>query len=100
MEGEATQPTILTSSTSKHKVKRGRRKSKLKSNKINETMNIVGNNAAGLLNKLKSLEMNLKTFQPAVYFVQETKCRRKNKVSHPDYIIVLEHIRKNCGGGG
>ena len=67
--------------------------------KINETMNIVGNNAAGILNKLTSLEMNLKTFQPAVYFVQETKCRRKNKVSHPDY-IVFEHIRKKSGGGG
>ena len=62
-------------------------------------MNIVGNNAAGILNKLKSLEMNLKTFKPSVYFVQETKCRRKNKVSHPDY-IVFEHIRKNSGGGG
>ena len=62
-------------------------------------MNLVGNNAAGILNKLKSLEMNLKTFKPSLYFVQETKCRRKNKVSHPDYII-FEHIRKNCGGGG
>ena len=62
-------------------------------------MNILGSNAAGLLNKLKSFEMNLNKFKPSVYFVQETKCRRKNKVSHPDY-IVFEHIRKKSGGGG
>ena len=43
--------------------------------------------------------MILKTLQPSVYFVQETKCRRKNKVSHPDY-VVFEHIRKKSGGGG
>ena len=62
-------------------------------------MNIVGNNAAGILNKLTSLEMNLKALQPSVYFIQESKCRRKNKVSHPDY-VVFEHIRKKSGGGG
>ena len=86
MERKTSQPTLLISKY-KYRVRRGRRKSKIKSSNVNQTMNLVGNNAAGILNKLKSLEMNLKTFKPAVYFVQETKCRRKNKVSHPDYII-------------
>ena len=38
-------------------------------------------------------------FQPAVFFVQESKCKRKNKIKHPDYVVV-EHVRKGTGGGG
>ena len=62
-------------------------------------MNILGNNAAGILNKLESFKRNIIKFQPSVFFVQETKCRRKNKFKHPDYVI-FEHVRKNSGGGG
>ena len=62
-------------------------------------MNILGNNAAGILNKLESFKRNVDKFQPSVYFVQETKCRRKNKLKHPDYVI-FEHVRKNSAGGG
>ena len=62
-------------------------------------MNILGNNAAGLLNKLDSFFLLIKKFQPGVFFIQESKCKRKNKISHPDY-IVFEHVRKSSGGGG
>ena len=62
-------------------------------------MNILGNNAAGILNKLESFNRNIDKFLPGVFFVQETKCMRKNKVKHPDYVM-FEHVRKERGGGG
>ena len=62
-------------------------------------MTIMGNNSAGLLNKLDSFKRNIENFKPGVYFVQETKCRRKNQIKHDDYIM-FEMIRKTSGGGG
>ena len=98
MEGEESEPTVvLTAPKSKFKIKRGKRKSKVK--QINKSMYILGNNAAGILNKLDSVQRCVKKFQPGVFFVQETKCKRKNKIKHPDYIM-FEHIRKKSGGGG
>ena len=96
--GEILEPTVkLTESKPQHKVKRGKRKSK--KNKVVKTMNILGNNAAGILNKLDSFERNISKFQPGVFFVQESKCARKNKVKHPDYVM-FEHVRKHSAGGG
>ena len=98
MEGEMLKPTVvLTESKSKPKTKRGKRKSK--KNKVVETMNILGNNAAGILNKVKSFERNISKFQPGVFFIQESKCTRKNKVKYPDYVM-FEHVRKHSAGGG
>ena len=62
-------------------------------------MKIIGNNAAGILNKLESFKENIKTFSPGVFFVQETKSRRKNQIKLDDYVM-FEHIRKDKGGGG
>ena len=62
-------------------------------------MNILGNNSAGILNKLECFQRCISKFQPGVFFIQESKCTRKNKVKHPDYIM-FEHVRKNGGGGG
>ena len=62
-------------------------------------MTIMGNNSAGLLNKLDSFNRNIENFKPGVYFIQETKCRRKNQIKHDDYIM-FEMIRKTGGGGG
>ena len=62
-------------------------------------MYILGNNAAGLLNKLESFYRNIENFKPGVYFIQESKCKRKNKVKHDEYIM-FELIRKHNAGGG
>ena len=98
MEGEVLEPTVLlTESKSKLKIKRGKRKSKTR--KIVQTMNILGNNSAGLLNKIKSFNRNIKKFQPGVFFVQESKCPRKNKVKHPDYVM-FEHVKNIVLGEG
>ena len=59
----------------------------------------MGNNAAGILNKVDGFERLIKKFVPGVFFVQETKSRRKNQIKLPDY-VVFEHVRKNKNGGG
>ena len=62
-------------------------------------MYILGNNAAGILNKVESFKQNIKTFLPGAYLVQETKSRRKGQIKLENYVI-FEYIRKNKGGGG
>ena len=62
-------------------------------------MKIIGNNAAGILNKVDSFKNTVKKFSPGVFFVQETKTRRKNQIKLDDYVM-FEHIRKDKGGGG
>ena len=62
-------------------------------------MFILGANSAGLSNKKESFERYLNLFLPGVFFVQETKLRRKNKIKHPNY-VTFEYIRENNAGGG
>ena len=78
-------------------MKRGKRKSKAKT--LNKTMNLLGNNAVGILNKLDSFNRTISKFQPGVFLIQKSKCTRKNKIKHPDYVL-FEHVRKNSTGGG
>ena len=63
------------------------------------SMYILGNNSAGLLNKVDSFSRKIEKFKPGVFFVQESKVRRKNQIKHKDYIM-FEHLRKEKGGGG
>ena len=62
-------------------------------------MFILGANSAGLANKKESFERCLNLFLPGVFFVQESKLRRKNKIKHPNY-VTFEYVRPNNGGGG
>ena len=62
-------------------------------------MFILGANAAGLFNKKESFMRNISLFNPAVFFIQESKARVKNKIMLNDYII-FELLRNNSGGGG
>ena len=80
----------------KRSIRRGRKKSKTK-NQVK--MNILGSNAAGLLNKKESFFRNISLFNPGVYLVQESKVPRKGKVKHSDYVM-FERVRKVGGGGG
>ena len=59
----------------------------------------VGTNAAGLLNKKESFLRIIEKFEPAVFFIQETKARRKNKIKLKDY-LTFEHIIIDRKGGG
>ena len=56
-------------------------------------MSILGNNAAGLLNKLESFHRNIDNFKPGVFFIQESKCCTKNKIKHDEYVM-FECLRK------
>ena len=96
-------PTIGKEQKQKKKpVKRGKRKSK-SSNNVNssteKSMYIMGANSAGLFNKKESFQRYLNLFLPGVFFIQESKLRRKNKIKHPNYVM-FEYVRQNCGGGG
>ena len=62
-------------------------------------MFIMGANSAGLLNKKESFERYLNLFLPGVFFIQESKLRRKNKIKHPNY-VTFEYVRQNSAGGG
>ena len=83
-------------------MKRGKRKSKSSKNIFSNSessMFILGANSAGLYNKKESFQRYLNLFLPGVFFVQETKLRRKNKIKHPNY-VTFEYIRENNAGGG
>ena len=62
-------------------------------------MSILGTNAAGILNKKDSFYRNVSTFNPGVFFIQESKVPRKGRVKISDYVI-FERVRKVHGGGG
>ena len=62
-------------------------------------MFLLGANSAGLMNKKESFERYLNLFLPGVFFVQETKLRKKNKIKHPNY-VTFEYLRENNNGGG
>ena len=62
-------------------------------------MFFLGANAAGILNKTESFYRNINLFNPAAFFLQETKTRFKNKLKYPNYTF-FEYIRKNSGGRG
>ena len=83
----------------KHKIRRGGKHNNVKNKSEKNSMIIVGTNSAGLMNKKESFFRTIKTLCPSVYFVQETKARRKNKIKLNDY-VTFEHVRKNKGGGG
>ena len=102
---EEQQSTVSTEQTSFPKsgptlrrkiLRRGRRKAKINNE---ESMYILGTNAAGILNNLESIEHFVYKFKPGVFFIQESKTKRKNKVKLSDY-VVFEHIRNKSGGGG
>ena len=62
----------------KESIKRGKRKSRKRLEKVNRTQNnndkltILCANAAGIFNKLDSLVRNIQHFKPAVIQIQET----------------------------
>ena len=63
------------------------------------SMFILGANSAGLSNKKETFQRYLNLFLPGVFFVQETKLRRQNKIKHPNY-VTFEYLRENNAGGG
>ena len=72
----------------KKAIKRGGRSKNSKARNQNEKarkMFILGANAAGLFNKLESFYRNVSTFNPGVFFIQESKAKRKNKIKLNNY---------------
>ena len=62
----------------------------------------MGVNAAGILNKLDSFENLIRSEEPSIFCLQETKAKKENKIkteSTKRYTI-YELLRKNSNGGG
>ena len=62
-------------------------------------MVILGNNAAGLLNKKESFYRCIAKYSPGVLTIQESKCRVRGLIKVNNY-EVFEKIRPNGGDGG
>ena len=62
----------------------------------------MGVNCAGLGSKIKSFDNILFTYNPSLFFLQETKMRRPGRIQfdNSDKYFVYELTRKECGGGG
>jgi exonuclease III len=62
----------------------------------------MGVNCAGLSSKVKSFDNILFTYNPSIFFLQETKMRRPGKIKSDniDKYFVYELTRKESGGGG
>ena len=70
----------------------------MKKDKCTNIFTVVGTNSNGIVSKLDSLTQLIDKFQPAVWFLQETKVSRKGQVKVPGYDI-FEVVRKNSNGG-
>lgn len=77
------------------KTRRGKRKSEI----LNKNFSIVGTNAAGLKNKMPSLQNCITQLRPGVVFIQETKLYRKGQIKINEYEI-FEQTRDKIHGGG
>ena len=67
-------------------------------NKVSSSL-ILGNNLAGLISKQDSFNQCLSSLSLLVFFAQECKTSRKNKIKVDEYVM-FEKIRKDKGGGG
>jgi hypothetical protein len=77
-------------------VRRGRGFSKKCSEK---SLNVVGNNVAGLMGKKDSFFSLINKFKPGVSMLQETKLYRKGQIKVENYNI-FENLRGQAEGGG
>ena len=79
--------------------KKGTRRGFKKRKQYTEELTITGTNANGLKCKKQSFINLLKTDNPQVFMIQETKLRKKNQFTIPGYAL-YEKVRKGRGGGG
>jgi hypothetical protein len=70
-----------------------------KNMKKDKVFTIFGANANGILGKQESLKNNILHFNPAVFFIQESKVSRKGQTKIENYEI-FEAVRPNCPTGG
>ena len=68
----------------------------------NRNLSFIRCNAAGLASKLTSFDNVLKSLTPTVFFLQETKFRRKGRINTEcsKKYRIFELIRSEKGGGG
>ena len=84
-------------------VKKNRRAlRKNKQSKFQSSLCFVGTNSAGITSKLQSFDDLLKTINPSVFFIQETKLKNQGKIKteYSKKYQIFELNRKEKAGGG
>ena len=73
-----------------------------KKSKFQSNLCFIGTNAAGLTSKLHSFDALLKSINPTVFFIQETKLKQQGKIKteHSKKYQIFELNRKEKAGGG
>ena len=85
---------LLKSNNKKHKVKRGGRKHKKKT----ESLIIFSSNAQGLKSKIQSLKSELKSSNAGVFTIQESHFRKKGKLKLDNFeFLKLSETKKVAG---
>ena len=86
----------------KIRFKRNRRKEVKRNKNLSENVKIVGINAAGIMTKLDSFENLLRSENPAIFCIQETKAKKENKIKteYLNKFTIFELVRKKSNGGG
>ena len=90
----STLPQSNNSSLKRRKTRRGLNKKQKHSRLV-----AIGCNAAGLKQKVKSLESKIEKLNPGCVFLQETKLYKKGQVTI-DGFTPFEHVRNTSKGGG
>ena len=91
-----------TYKTMKRKHRRGNRK---RTKHINKSLRFLGVNAAGIFSKWTTFKKILYELEPAVFFIEETKCKVKGKLKLDNYCIYeqirdIDPTKKGQVGGG
>ena len=86
----------------KVKPKNRRALRKNKTPKFKTDISFVGVNAAGISSKLSSFDNLLKTLEPSVFFLQETKLKKQGRIKteHSKGYQIFELNRTDKLGGG
>ena len=86
----------------KVKPKNRRALRKNKTSKFKTDISFVGVNAAGISSKLSSFDNLLKTLEPSVFFLQETKLKKQGRIKteHSKGYQIFELNRTDKLGGG
>ena len=78
------------------------RRGQKRKHKFENKLRIVGVNSNGVSSKLQSLDHVMKTLNPSVLCIQETKLRKAGKIKNENSknFVVFELTRKHSHGGG
>ena len=94
--------TLVEIENTKKNKNRRVHKRRVKNNKLEEQLKIIGVNCAGLRSKMESFDKILSELNCSIFFLQETKLRRQGTIkspNSPNYTIFVLLRKENTEGG-